>query len=199
MTDEDLALAELKMLQDVIARQDGFKDKTKAVAVTLFSALSVGYFSGQITLSWWQYFLTSAWICVAFVALEGLYGATEIKAESRVKKVEAFLRKERDTTYGGPAMLTTLVQPGSFGNMLESILRWRTRFLYLSLLLFSALAALYVQPSHHPDQNIETQLSQLLAASARQDQKATDFDKRLNDISELLKSDKTAVPVRKKK
>ena len=124
-----LATTELQLLQSVIARQDEFKEKTKTLAVALFLAISIGFFSGQVTISPLQYIAGSIGVCLTFMILEGAYGVTEIYAENRVKEVEAFLREEPGSNYSGPNISSSLLRAGSFIPLWNSVKRWRTSFL----------------------------------------------------------------------
>ena len=174
---------ELKMLQEVIARQDGFKDKTKNLAVTLFTAVSVGYLSGQVTLSSWQYLFACMGICLVFVVLEGVYGATEINAESRVREIESFLRSET-TKYTGPAILNSLVRSESLGLMFLGVRRWRTLLLYVFLVVLAAMTARFIAPSIPGNRrDIEAQIEKLSRSSGNLEKTMEDFGYRLDAIS----------------
>ncbi len=129
-TPQELATTELQLLQSIIARQDELKEKAKTLAVALFSAISVGFFSGQVTMSPLQYFISSLGVCVMFMILEGTYGVTEINAENCVKEIEAFLGGDPGSSYAGPNISGSLLRAGSFTSLRDSMWRWRTLFLY---------------------------------------------------------------------
>jgi hypothetical protein len=164
LSKEDIAIKELEILQAVIARQDEFKEKAKTLAVALFSAISVGFFSGQITLSPLQYFLASFGVCFTFMILEGAYGTTEINAEKRVRRIEQYLRSTpSDPDFQTPDIADSLLAEGTFKSLLQSMVRWRTLFLYVLLVLLSGLATVFITPSvpaFEADRNLLLEVSE---------------------------------------
>ena len=59
MTDHQMALEELKILQGVIARQDEFRAKTKSVAIAALSALFVAFHTESIEFGYIEFFFVS--------------------------------------------------------------------------------------------------------------------------------------------
>ena len=152
------ALKELEILQAVIARQDQFKEKTKALAVTLLTALTVGYLSGQVTLNSFAYGAASIAVCIVFMAMEGIYGMTEIHAEERVDSVEDYLRTPNNNpSFTTPRIKDSLIRNGNEISAFKmSIMRWRTFYFYMPLatLTFIAASILPITPSNNTAQEL---------------------------------------------
>ena len=139
-----LAIEELRHLELIIGRQDELKAKTKSIAVTLFSALTVAFASKHtLGIGSVEYMVLSILIAVLFLAVESVYGATEIEAENRVEKIESFLRGE-EAEYNGPRISASLVVEHTFDHFKVAASRQRTYYLYLTLLIIATLAAFWV-------------------------------------------------------
>lgn len=153
----EVALKELEILQVVIARQDQFKEKTKALAVTLLTALTVGHLSGQITLSGFAYGAASIVVCMVFMAMEGIYGMTEIHAERRVDVIENYLRDpEHNNGFTTPHIKHSLICDETLSAFKTSIERPRTFWFYtpLAALTLIAAIALPITPSTKSEQEL---------------------------------------------
>ncbi|MEL6715815.1 MAG: hypothetical protein AAFP86_18685 [Planctomycetota bacterium] len=146
MSDDALAFEELKLLQAIIARQDDYKGRTKAIAITLFSASTGLYANGTLVTTAGSYFILAATILLLFGVLESFYGATEIKAENRAKQVEEWLR-ERKGAYDGPRIAESMLASSTPSSIVSSFMRWRTIWWYAPLLVLSAFIAGTLQPN----------------------------------------------------
>ncbi len=132
MTKEDIALKELELLQAIIARQDDFKERTKAIVVAIISALTAAMYSEDVGLPPKAFLVMALSVAVLFAVLESVYGITEINAETRVKKIEKFLRGESEDSFTTPRVCDSLITPTnafskeSWMLLWSSFKRWRT-------------------------------------------------------------------------
>lgn len=139
-----LAIEELRQLQLIIGRQDELKARTKSIAVAMFSALTVGFVSKHpLGIGSWEYLALSILIALLFLGVESVYGATEIEAENRVSKIESFLRGD-EMEYDGPMISASLVVEYTFDQFKVAAARQRTYYLYVTLLIIAAIAAVWV-------------------------------------------------------
>ncbi|MEL6431271.1 MAG: hypothetical protein AAFR54_19010, partial [Planctomycetota bacterium] len=152
MSDDAQAFEEIKLLQAIIARQDDFKARTKAAAVTFFAALTALYARGDLGEARTPYALITLSAIVLFAFLETSYGGTMIKAESRVSKIEKRLRKKRSSDrktsrYEGPRIGRTMGEVITWGNRWRAFKRPRTAWFYVPLFLVTLGAAFAVSPT----------------------------------------------------
>lgn len=132
MTKEDIALKELELLQAIIARQDDFKERTKAIVVAIISALTAAMYSEDVGLPPKAFLVMALSVAGLFAVLESVYGITEINAETRVKKIEKFLRDKSEDSFTTPCVCDSLITPtNAFSKeswllLWSSFMRWRT-------------------------------------------------------------------------
>ncbi len=103
----DLALEELKMVHEILARQERTRTLVRNWLVTLQAGLAIAYLSDQIAFSGLAYGFIAALSGLMFLLLEAVYSAAEQRAIKRGFEVEAHLRSV--SGYDGPRVIDTLV------------------------------------------------------------------------------------------
>jgi hypothetical protein len=102
-----LALEELKMVHEVIARQERTRTLVRNWLVTLQAGLAIAYLSDQIAFSGLAYGFIASLSGIMFLLLEAVYSAAERQATRRGFEVEAYLRSV--SGYEGPHVMDTMV------------------------------------------------------------------------------------------
>jgi hypothetical protein len=103
----ELALEELKMVHEVIARQERTRTLVRNWLVTLQAGLAIAYLSDQIAFSGLAYGFIASLSGLMFLLLEAVYSAAERQARQRGFEVEDYLRSL--SGYDGPRVIDTLV------------------------------------------------------------------------------------------
>ena len=109
MNNDELILEEIKLLQTVIARQDEFQFRIKALAITVFSGLTIALFTFKAALSGADYVTITVVLSASFWMIGGIYGGDETRAVSRVAELEIILSDPKKVaSYPGPSISGSL-------------------------------------------------------------------------------------------
>lgn len=143
MDKEQMALEELKIIQDVIYDQEAIRFKIKGWAVALITAISIAFLSKKINFSSTEYLFTSVGIVLLFFWTDVIHRIAQDRAQKRALNIERFLRGE--TEYDGPKVSISLSRDNTIKDMLRSAKNVRVYFPYLVLLfiLFGISASGY--------------------------------------------------------
>lgn len=120
MTKQQLALEELKMLQEIAQNQEELRFKIRGWCMALITALAVAFLSKELKLSGGHFALISSIILFLFLWLDVLYRVAQVRAFKRADAVESFLRGE-EQTYEGPKIRSSLSIPNSLEEQKESL------------------------------------------------------------------------------
>ncbi len=131
------AMEELKLLQNVIGRQEDFRMKIKSWAVTLVSAVSIAFLSGKINISSKSYIIMSVGIIVSFCWTDVIYRVAQNRAMKRSGNVESYLRGEVE--YSGPKIGSSLSIPNTLSEQFGAFNNVRTYSVYLILVILTLI------------------------------------------------------------
>lgn len=150
MEKSEIAVEELKLLQEIIGRQDILMARTKAFCITLTSALTVAYLKEDPKIIEDKEFLVVALVlALLFWFIESVYGAVEITAEKRVKTIErSFIIMNGNNQidvrdYDGPKICHSLVDSFERKSILAAARREQTFLLYLTIGILSILVFIF--------------------------------------------------------
>ena len=116
MNKENMALEELKIFQKTISDHEDVFLKIRGWSITLVSAISVGYLSDRISISYFEYVFLSLMIVVFFSWSEAIHRVAQTRAKNRSGEIEQAIRGEIE--YNGPSIRATFTQ----GNTLACLL-----------------------------------------------------------------------------
>ncbi len=138
-----VAVKELELLQDIIARQDKFRAQTKQWAVTLVAAVVTAFFTNQVQLNplvlWFLVVIT----CFLFLFVEAIFGYREGLAEDRTRVVESALQEVDAPTYDGPRICDAMQGRITRSRMIDAIRHPRCWGFYLILAFLGGLPELF--------------------------------------------------------
>lgn len=135
MEQEPIIIKELEIMQGIIARQEEMRMQCRNWYITIVTALTVAFFSKEVSLGQRHYLLITLVLAASFLWLEVIHRVAEQRAMDRGLLIEQALRKE--VVYNGPSIGESFKDASTKGEQLKALNNIR---LYATYLLLSLLA-----------------------------------------------------------
>ncbi len=128
---KDVALEELKILQEIIARHDDISFKIKGWCVTLITAIILAIKSGKFSISVSSGLVLLGGISILFLWVDIIYRVAEDRAISRSREVERLIRDH--IVYDGPQIAESLSVKTTFMDQMSSLNNIRIYVPYIAI------------------------------------------------------------------
>ncbi len=132
--DNSTAIEEWKLLQSIIARQEGLVFTIRGCHIAFITALSVGAFTGRIAVNGLSLAMIGIGVLLAFLWMEL---AQRVPLKRSIERSKAVEESMRNGNYQGPWLADSLTKP------VTSIELWRPLFLN-EMIYIPALAIFFV-------------------------------------------------------
>ena len=127
----EIALEELKILQQIVARHDDLSFKIKGWCVTLVTAIILAIKSDKYSISVSSGLSLLFGISLLFLWIDVIYRVAEDRAISRSRQVERLIRDH--IVYDGPKIAESLSVKTTFMNQMRSLNNIRIYVPYISI------------------------------------------------------------------
>lgn len=189
MDTRQLALEELRLLQEIIKHQEELRAQLTNWAVGLIGAVTVAFLSTEISLSRFQFLFVGCTLVFASFWMNVIYRVAQNRAIVRGIRVEHYLRE--GNAYDGPRIGASLAVRNSVGEQLRAAANIRMYAPY-SILLAFLIAASFVAAdgresrSESVPQKTSAEVRQVEALE-RQNRLLQQLNEQLRDTVEALR------------